>query len=163
EVSSQRDLYSDRIEQVWRNAKALHAFRRLDTAEVCAPPCIDRQVLKRIALRPPVQIIGHRGFISLNTLTGNLLPERNDPVEIIKRKRLEQNRVDDAEYRAVGADAQRQCQRRNYRVARFFQKHPPTVTQVLKQCFHRRFLLDTASSNPVPDLTECQRVEGSEF
>src|SRR5262249_39842474 len=75
-------------------------------------------------------------FDMFNATTWNHLPQRDNPVEVIKRQRLEQNRVDHTENRAVCADPQRQCQRLDYSEAWFFQEHPPSVTNILKQCPH---------------------------
>ena len=105
---------------------------------------IRRDARKDPILFPPIQEVewlnSHR---RVPTLPRDLV-EQYQPLEILIRKRAQQNAVDEAEDRAGRADSQRQRNDRGQSEARLLQQHSQTVARVLPKCFHSDFPLGNA-------------------
>ena len=92
-----------------------------------APPAVDvirRHERERAAVAPPVEVVGRRDRTEPAALARALLGERHHAIGARIRQRPPQHRVDDAEDRGVGADAERQREERDDRESRLPPQHP---------------------------------------
>ena len=89
ETAAQQGLHADDIKKVGRDLKALHTLWRVGTGEVRAPPTIHSELLKGSVLGAPIKIIGDSNFVTLDSATRNLVPERDNTFGIGKRQRFE--------------------------------------------------------------------------
>ena len=82
-------------------------------------------------IRLPVEEIQRGDAVAV--AAGRLLEDTDDPIGIRVRQRLEQDAVNEAEDRGVGADAERQREDRDRCKSRTLRQGSPAVTQVLEQ------------------------------
>ena len=97
--------------------------------------CTKRHQVERAAALLPVEKIraGHRRVAELR----HARVELHEPVGLRVRQRPQQHRVDDAEHRGIGADAERQRDDRDGGESRRLPEVPRTEGQILKQGFDR--------------------------
>ena len=85
---------------------------------------------------------------------GCVLPDRHELLGIFVRQRAQQNGVNDAEDRAVRANAECESENRNRGEGRIFRQHPQAVTHILSKvsdhvapslCAHRHRVLWNAA------------------
>ena len=69
-----------------------------------------RQRLDAGALAAEVEVIGHRRRLARRAAVAVGLPDHHEPVELVERRRPQQDRVHDAENGCVGADPERERQ-----------------------------------------------------
>src|SRR5215813_9237561 len=68
--------------------------------------------------------------------TARVFPKLNELAGLVIRQRLQQDAIDHAENRRVGATAQRQCEHGYQGETRILHQHPRAKAQVLYQRFH---------------------------
>ncbi len=93
--------------------------------------------LERVFARGQVQHLRYRERRVIEVERRDVLPHDVQPVQPFHRQRPEQHRVDQAEDRRVGADAERQRDDGEDREARRRAQRAPGVSQILQQAFHR--------------------------
>ena len=100
---------------------------RMYAAICCELPALLLPVAK-------VQVGGAVGQILLDVLC----PHHRDPVGLVVRQIAQHHRLEHAENRGVGADAERQCQNRDGGEAGVLGKRSEAVAEVLDEGIHRR-------------------------
>src|SRR3989454_9297976 len=125
-----------RGKKVRRSPNALQRFGLALAGDVRGPILIRCQALEALALLPPVEEIGGRHWLTVTTLRP-LFPNSGQSVEVRKSDRAAKEKVREAEDGGVGANAEREGERRNSREPWFSRQHPRAIPQVLPQDLHR--------------------------
>src|ERR1051326_7460489 len=86
EVAAHERLHSDRIEEVRCNEKSLNALRCANAGEIHVPPAIERELIERMILRPPVEVVAHRNFVMQIATTRLFFPENSDNTDPPKKE-----------------------------------------------------------------------------
>ena len=109
EVAAEHRLHTKDVEHVGRKAVTLYGFGRPLAREVVAGVPRPRRVGERLRSTPPVEEIRrpHRDVAGFARLLP--LPDHDQLSGFLIEHSLQQHRVDDAEDRGVGADAEREC------------------------------------------------------
>src|SRR5262245_1662540 len=97
-----------------------------------APPSLHRELIERVVLRSPIEIIRKRNFVVLNATTRVLVPDCHHAILIGDGQRLEQQCVYGAEDGTVRADPEGESDNCNRRKPRPLQKTSDSVTKVGK-------------------------------
>jgi hypothetical protein len=110
----------DRADVQQREERRRHRGRLHDLNLVADRPhcfAVERHEIRSDGLehagsRAPVSERSNGNSLALDTLSGILLVQPDQPLGLLERKRLEQDRMDDREHRRVGPDSERQCEDR---------------------------------------------------
>jgi hypothetical protein len=136
---------AERREQARCRHYPVQALRRALGAQVVAAPCIQCAIAQRAGLLAPVEVVRNRIAGDQQIVARVGIVDVDQLVAVGIRQCLQQQRVDDAEHRAVRADAERERQRGGEREARLRQQHAGAVAQVLQQMTqHGKFLIRDA-------------------
>src|SRR5215510_15299880 len=114
------------------------------------------QLLKRLALRPPIGEVWIRNIYIVAPLLRIGFVKDDQPLRLFIRQRAQQRGVDDAEDCRVRADAERESDDRNPREAGFLQQQSRAIAQVLQQGLHnsstRRCQMSDVREGALPSL-----------
>src|SRR6185436_3939577 len=106
------------------------------------------QGIEHVILFLPVEVIGGRDGEAAPTLGEVVLPGHHDPVGVGVRQGLQEDRVDDAEDRRVGADAKTQGQDGYGGEPRILDEQTESVAQVLPEGFHGTTSVVSSTTRP---------------
>jgi hypothetical protein len=134
----------ERGKEFRRHEKPEHAFGLIAAHEIRVPPVHPGEVIDGAAAqaRPPVEEIGSRHGFAPPAPVRRGADRHHDPVDVAHREGPQQQRIDDAEHRRVGADAQ--CQRHDDRHRRRWlldersEREPEVHQQAVHTVFPRR-------------------------
>ena len=114
-VRPDRRVRVERGKEFRRHEKPEHAFGLVAADEIRVPPVHPGEVIDGAAAqaRPPVEEIGGRHGFAPPAPPRRGADRHHDPIDVAHREGPQQQRIDDAEHRHVGADAQ--CQRHDNR------------------------------------------------
>ena len=130
EQSARRRCHPEQREDAALGGPRRDCFRStVDEDGDAAVGVVDRHVLKRARTRAPIEEVGI-GDVQLES--GTALVQPRDPAGLAIWKRLQQDRIDHAEDRGVGADPERQRQCRDQREPRRARDHPEGVSEVVE-------------------------------
>ena len=76
----------------------------VQAGEARAPPAIETHFLEGLILRTPIEVIGHRSFVAYYPRLG-CVSDSKYAIWFRKRQRINEQRIDYAEYRTVSTDA----------------------------------------------------------
>ena len=155
---------TDGVQKICCHQETLDAFRGVSASKVGTPPPIQCELFERVILRAPIKIIGQRHFVVLHTTTWRLVPNGHQAVEIWKRQRLDQKRIDRAEDCSVRANTQRQSDNGYCREARPLYQISHRVTNITEKRFHDGSLSDALDLEfPSPFWERVYAVNPSPF
>ncbi len=137
EVPAQRGLRAQDIEEIGRRHHELELLGYVHTGEVRGLHGVDGGALQGARRRLVVPEVTHRGAAEvLDGLPLATLADQHEPVLVLVGKRLEEERVQDAEDAGVGGDAQREGQGSHGGDHRRLGQHAQPVPEILKQRRH---------------------------
>src|SRR3981189_3466110 len=112
----------------------MHTLRIAGGArQTCPTPAVEAHALEDAILSLPVQVVRRRDRVPITLVLFVLLERHGEAVDFRESDRLPEKRIGDTEYGRVGADAQRQRQRRDYCEAWTLPQHPQRVAKVLQE------------------------------
>src|SRR5260370_22825329 len=111
------------VEIVRRDTRPTKLDRFAASGEGCGAAALSRHEVEDAVVLLPIEEVQCGDAVAI--AAGRLLENTNDPIGIAIRQRLEQDPVDEAEYRGVGADAERQREDRDRGKARTLRQRPP--------------------------------------
>ena len=127
---------AEQRKQTGRGLERLDALRLVRANQRADAPARDRHQLERSILLLNVEVLPRRRPILRNVDPGRPQPQHREPIRFRIRQRLQQQRIDDAEDRAVGADADRQRRDDHKRQRPAATQRAAGVTEVLEEVAH---------------------------
>src|SRR5690242_19451815 len=114
-VTALHRLDAGNVKEVRRYEEALDSLRHVAAGEISAPPSLQRELIERVVLRAPIEIIRKGNFVVDNATTRVLVPDCHDSILIGDRQGLKQQVVDGAEDGTICADSESESYDRNRR------------------------------------------------
>src|SRR5689334_2410234 len=107
-------------------------------SELPGPLAEGGELFARLSLFGEVEIVRgrRRKLVRVLRQLGNVSPDHDDPIRIFERQRPQECRIDDAEDRSVGADAQRERGHHDERHTWTANKRAHSILDVLPNASH---------------------------
>ena len=131
---------AQQLEEARRRSQGLHALRLLEPEQRAGATAGDRHLVERPALVPDVDVLPGRRPVLRDVDPRGSQPQDREPIGFGIWKRLEQQRVDHAEDRRVGADADRERGHDDERQSPASPEGANRIPDVLNEGRHRRIL-----------------------
>jgi hypothetical protein len=123
--------------QAGRGLEPFDALRLIRAEQRGDAPARDRHLLERAVLLLDVEVLPWRRPVLRDVDARRPQPQHDEPIRIGVGQRLQQQRVDDAEDRAVGADADRQRRDDDQRQRPAAAQRPDGIAEILQHLAHR--------------------------
>src|SRR5262245_38049232 len=128
--SPRRSLHSQYVEVIPRNDEAKYGLVRVPSGQVQLRKGVCQKTGEDLVLIAVIDEVQMRGR-KIARILGVCSEERHQTARLFDRQRLQQRGVDDAEDSGVGADAERQGERRNKGKSRTLEQYPESEANVL--------------------------------
>ena len=135
EGATHREINAQRREKFRRDAHDLDLLGGTGIAQDFGALAIEGKARERRDVAAPLVVIGDRRAVILDSGFRIGVEDRDQPIGLRKRKRTEQNGIDDRENREVRAETDRDRGQRGQREGRSFAKLAKGVAEIVHQNF----------------------------
>jgi hypothetical protein len=134
--SPEQGFRSQQMKQVRGGLQAIDQHRLIEPRERAVSPMRDRDLLEGMVLIQDVDVLPGRRPVLRDADPRRTQPEHGEPVGIGVWKRLEQERVGDAENGGVGADTEGEREHNRSSQSGAFPESSQSVTQISQNLVH---------------------------